>query len=231
MSAVLELFDVREPFAPPPTAKVDAPPKPMVAVYLRVSTEDQNTDLQRSELLAQANFRGWEPIIYEDQGISGANFDRPALNRLLADADAGRVKVIMAWKLDRIGRSTQHLAEIINRLLRAEVGLVVASQGIDTSAGSMNPASKLQLNVLAAVAEFERDLIRERTKAGMKAAKARGVKFGRETVVTEAQRTQAKEILQHNPDTSVTSLSKRLGLSLGTASRLRGLLIKAYFLK
>ena len=78
----------------------------------------------------------------------------------------------MAWKLDRIGRSTQHLAEIINRLLKADVGLVVPSQGIDTSAGSMNPASKLQLNVLAAVAEFERDLIRERTKAGMKAAKA-----------------------------------------------------------
>jgi DNA invertase Pin-like site-specific DNA recombinase len=85
----------------------------------------------------------------------------------------------------------------------------------------MNPASKLQLNVLAAVAEFERDLIRERTKAGMKAAKARGVKFGRETVVTEAQRSLAQEILQLNPDTSVTSLSKQLGLSLGTASRLR----------
>jgi len=231
MSAVLELFDVREPFAPPPTAKVDAPPKLMVAVYLRVSTEDQNTDLQRSELLTQASLRGWTPVIYEDHGMSGADFDRPALNQLLADADAGRLKVIMAWKLDRIGRSTQHLAEIINRLLKAEVGLVVPSQGIDTSAGSMNPASKLQLNVLAAVAEFERDLIRERTKAGLRAAKARGVRLGRETVVTEAQRAIAQEILQHNPDTSVTSLSKRLGLSLGTASRLKGLLIKAYFLK
>jgi DNA invertase Pin-like site-specific DNA recombinase len=173
------------------------------------------------ELLAQAKFRGWEPIIYEDQGISGANFDRPALNRLLADADAGRVKVIMAWKLDRIGRSTQHLAGIINRLLKAEVGLVVPSQGIDTSAGSMNPASKLQLNVLAAVAEFERDLIRERTKAGMKAARDRGIKFGRGTVVTEEQRTLAKEILELNPDTSATSLSKQLGLSLGTANRLK----------
>ena len=222
MSA-LELFDLRATIAPPAKPKPEAPAKPQVGIYLRVSTEDQNTDMQRSELLAQANQRGWEPIIYEDQGISGANFDRPALNRLLADADAGRVKVIMAWKLDRIGRSTQHLAGIINRLLKAEVGLVVPSQGIDTSAGSMNPASKLQLNVLAAVAEFERDLIRERTKAGMKAAKARGVKFGRETVVTEAQRTQAQGILRHNPDTSVTSLSKHLGLSLGTASRLKRL--------
>jgi predicted site-specific integrase-resolvase len=118
MNQVLDLFDVREIISPSTTAKVDAPLKPKVAVYLRVSTDDQNTDLQRVELLAQAKFRGWEPIIYEDQGISGANFDRPALNRLLADADAGRVKVIMAWKLDRIGRSTQHLAGIINRLFR-----------------------------------------------------------------------------------------------------------------
>jgi len=223
MSA-LDLFDLRATITPPSKPKPEAPAKPNVGVYLRVSTEDQNTDLQRVELLAQAKFRGWEPIIFEDQGISGANFDRPALNRLLTDADAGRIKVIMAWKLDRIGRSTQHLAGIINRLLKAEVGLVVPSQGIDTSAGSMNPASKLQLNVLAAVAEFERDLIRERTKAGMKAAKARGVKFGRETVVTEAQRSLAQEILQLNPDTSVTSLSKQLGLSLGTASRLKALL-------
>jgi DNA invertase Pin-like site-specific DNA recombinase len=227
MNQVLDLFDVRETFSPTPTAKAEAPAKSKVAVYLRVSTEDQNTDLQMSELLAQAKLRDWEPIIYEDQGISGANFDRPALNRLLADADAGRIKVIMAWKLDRIGRSTQHLAGIINQLLRAEVGLVVPSQGIDTSAGSMNPASKLQLNVLAAVAEFERDLIRERTKAGMKAAKARGVRFGRETVVTEAQRVLAKEILQLNPDTSVTSLSKQLKLSLGTASRLKTLIFNS----
>ena len=221
MSELLELFDVRELFAPPPTAKVDAPPKPMVAVYLRVSTEDQNTDLQRSELLAQANFRGWEPIIYEDQGISGANFDRPALNRLLADADAGRVKVIMAWKLDRIGRSTQHLAEIINRLLKAEVGLVVPSQGIDTSAGSMNPASKLQLNVLAAVAEFERDLIRERTKAGMKVAKDKGIHCGRPSVVKGEKRELAKALLAQHPEMGIRELARHLGINPGTAFRLR----------
>ena len=177
-----------------------------------------------SELLAQAKLRDWEPVIYEDQGISGANFDRPALNRLLADADAGRIKVIMAWKLDRIGRSTQHLAAIINRLLRAEVGLVVPSQGIDTSAGSMNPASKLQLNVLAAVAEFERDLIRERVRAGMKAAKDRGVRFGRETVVTADQRGRGLRILEDFPGISVTRFARELGLSLGTGSRLKTLL-------
>ena len=100
MTQVLELFSletrVGDSCPPPAKPKVEAPQRPKVAIYLRVSTDDQNTDLQMSELLAQAKFRDWEPVIYEDQGISGANFDRPALNRLLADADAGQIKVIMA---------------------------------------------------------------------------------------------------------------------------------------
>jgi DNA invertase Pin-like site-specific DNA recombinase len=227
MNEVLELFDTVQAFRPlnPDPPQIQAPAEPQVAVYMRVSTEDQNTDLQRSELLAQAKFRGWEPIIYEDQGISGANFDRPALNRLLADADAGRIKVIMAWKLDRIGRSTQHLAGIINRLLKAEVGLVVPSQGIDTSAGSMNPASKLQLNVLAAVAEFERDLIRERTKAGMKVAKDRGIHCGRPSVVRGEKREFAKALLAQHPEMGVRELARHLGINPATAMRLKNKLL------
>ena len=181
------------------------------AIYTRVSTADQNTDMQLAELRTFASNRGWETIVYEDHGMSGAKADRPALEQMLADADAGRIKVIMAWKLDRIGRSTQHLAGIINRLLKADVGLVVPSQGIDTSFGSMNPASKLQLNVLAAVAEFERDLIRERTKAGMKAAKARGVKIGRHTIVTEWQLQTVKTLVDTCDYVTVRSMAKRLG--------------------
>ena len=191
------------------------------AIYLRVSTEDQNTDLQRNELEVFAKNRGWETEIYEDHGISGAKFDRPGLDRMLADADARRVDIVMSWKLDRIGRSTQHLAGIINRLLKADVGLVVPSQWIDTSFGSMNPACKLQLNVLAAVAEFERDLIRERTKAGMKAAKARGSKIGRLTVVQAWQYDSAKLLVSTSNLVTITEMAKRLGLSLGTASRLK----------
>ena len=131
-----------------------------VGIYARVSTEDQDTELQERELVAEAKKRGWVHFVYKDQGISGAKFNRPMLNTLLTHIREGRIQVVLAWKLDRIGRSTQHLAEIINILLEANCGLVVPSQGIDTSAGSINPASKLQLNVLAAVAEFERDLIR-----------------------------------------------------------------------
>lgn len=192
-----------------------------VAVYMRVSTDDQTTAMQKSELLSQATSRGWSPIVYEDQGVSGANFDRPALTRLLADIEAGKIRIIMTWKLDRIGRSTQHLAEIINKLLKANVGLVVTSQGIDTSAGSINSASKLQLNVLAAVAEFERDMIRERTKAGMKAARSRGVHCGRPTVIGNEQKQAAQDLLKKNLRLGTRELARILSLDPGTAYRLK----------
>lgn len=192
-----------------------------VAIYTRVSTDDQDTALQTTELLEYAKKRGWDPVMYEDHGISGAKFDRPALNRMIADVQSGSVDLVLTWKLDRMGRSTQHLAGIINMLLEADVGLVVPTQGIDTSAGSINPASKLQLNVLAAVAEFERDLIRERTKAGMRAAKSKGVLLGRRTIVTEEQLAHAKMLVAAGNDVTTRHIARAVGVSRGTAWRLK----------
>ena len=192
-----------------------------VGIYARVSTEDQDTELQERELVAEAKKRGWVHFVYKDQGISGAKFNRPMLNTLLTHIREGRIQVVLAWKLDRIGRSTQHLAEIINILLEANCGLVVPSQGIDTSAGSINPASKLQLNVLAAVAEFERDLIRERTKAGMKVAKDKGIHCGRPSVVRGEKREFAKALLAQHPEIGIRELARHLGINPGTAHRLK----------
>ena len=190
-------------------------------IYVRVSTDDQDTELQERDLKLEAERRGWAPYVYKDQGVSGAKFNRPLLTELLNHIREGRIQVVMAWKLDRIGRSTQHLAGIINILLEANVGLVVPTQGIDTSAGSINPASKLQLNVLAAVAEFERDLIRERTKAGMKVAKDKGIHCGRPTVVRGEKRELAKALLAHNPNIGIREFGRHLGLNPGTAWRLK----------
>lgn len=190
-----------------------------VGIYVRVSTEEQGTELQERELIANAEKRGWVPIVYKDQGISGAKFNRPKLNLLLSHVRGGSIQVVMAWKLDRIGRSTQHLAEIINILLEANCSLVVPSQGIDTS--MINPASKLQLNVLAAVAEFERDLIRERTKAGMKVAKDRGIHCGRPSVVRGEKRELAKALLTEHPEMGVRELARHLDINPGTALRLK----------
>ena len=114
---------------------------------------------------------------YHLDKASGAVFSREGLDALLTDVRTGRVDVLAVYKLDRIGRSLQHLAQLIGEFESHGTALIATSQGIDTSEG--NPAGRLQMHVLAAVAEFERSVIRDRINAGLAAAKERGVKLGR----------------------------------------------------
>jgi DNA invertase Pin-like site-specific DNA recombinase len=147
------------------------------ALYVRVSTDGQTTDSQEHELRAYCERRGWREVqIYSDQ-ISGAKFVRPGLDALMAAIRAGKIERVVVFKLDRLGRSLPHLALLLAELERNGVALIATSQGIDTS--NSNPVGRLQMNVLMAVAEFEREIIRERVNAGLAAAKARGVKLGR----------------------------------------------------
>jgi len=146
-------------------------------MYVRVSTSDQSTDSQEHELNAYCERRGWRDLhIYSDQ-LSGAKFVRPGLDALMAAVRAGKIERVVVFKLDRLGRSLPHLALILDELQRHGVALIATSQGIDTS--NSNPVGRLQMNVLMAVAEFEREIIRERVNAGLAAARARGVKLGR----------------------------------------------------
>lgn len=148
-----------------------------VAIYTRVSTDRQTADSQLLELRSFCSRRGWnDPTEYHDT-ISGAKFSRIGLEQLMAAVRRGRVQVVVCFKLDRLGRSLAHLAQIVAELNSHGVALVCTSQGIDTS--DSNPAGRLQLGVLMAVAEFEREIIRERVKAGLQAARARGTKLGR----------------------------------------------------
>src|SRR5436190_12483015 len=147
------------------------------AIYVRVSTGGQRTDSQEQELRRYCRQRGWKnPVLHADK-ISGARTSRPELNRLLQDIRGGRVRRLVIYKLDRLGRSLTHLALILDEINRLKVPLIASSQGIDTS--EENPAGKLQLGVLMAVAEFERGIIRERVNAGIAAARERGQTFGR----------------------------------------------------
>jgi DNA invertase Pin-like site-specific DNA recombinase len=149
-----------------------------VAVYGRVSTDTQNHSSQLREVHAYIR-RRWpkaEVREYLDKA-SGAKFSREGLDSLMVDVRRDRVDVIAVYKLDRLGRSLQHLAQIIGELGAHETALVATSQGIDTS--DTNPAGRLQMHVLAAVAEFERSVIIERINAGLAAARARGAKLGR----------------------------------------------------
>jgi DNA invertase Pin-like site-specific DNA recombinase len=134
------------------------------ALYARVSTVDQKCEMQIRELKEDLARRGWDPWMYVD--MESTRKRRPELERLLADAAAGKLHCVVVWKLDRFGRSVQELCANIAALDRAGVRFLVPSQGIDTD--KRNPTSRLLLHVLAAIAEFERDLIQERVASGIK---------------------------------------------------------------
>ena len=138
------------------------------ALYARVSTVDQKCEMQIRDLKEDLARRGWDPWMYVD--TESTRKRRPELERLLTDAAAGKLHCVVVWKLDRFGRSVQELCANIAALDRAGVRFMVPSQGIDTD--KRNPTSRLLLHVLAAIAEFERDLIQERVQSGLKTYRA-----------------------------------------------------------
>jgi DNA invertase Pin-like site-specific DNA recombinase len=149
-----------------------------VGIYIRVSTDGQTTANQRRELEAVAARSGWEVVgIYEDAGISGANGreKRPGFDRLLKDATARQVDMIAAWSVDRLGRSLQHLVGFLNELQALGCDLYLHQQALDTS----TPSGRAMFQMCGVFAEFERAMIVDRVKAGLKRAKAAGVEMGR----------------------------------------------------
>jgi DNA invertase Pin-like site-specific DNA recombinase len=149
------------------------------AIYMRVSKSDgtQKTDSQEFEIKRFCLARGWKNLeIYADKA-SGVKTTRPALEKMMQNLRTGKIERVVVYKLDRCGRSLTHLCLLIDEMNRLGVPLVCTSQGIDTSEN--NPCAKFQLDVLKAVCEFERNLIRERVNSGLAAAKARGVVLGR----------------------------------------------------
>lgn len=145
------------------------------AIYVRVSTTEQDTGLQEAELKEYCERRGWEPILYRDRGQSGAKQERPALNSLLSDLRKRKLDVILVWSLDRLARSLKQLLTISEECKSLGVDLVSLKQSIDTTL----PAGRLTFQILGAVAEFERELLRERVKAGMAQARREGKRIGR----------------------------------------------------
>lgn len=150
------------------------------AIYLRVSTREQSTAPQLAELQTVAARAGWEIVeIYEDAGISGAKGrdQRPAFDRLLKDATRRRFDIVMAWSVDRLGRSLQHLVVTLADLQAAGIDLYLRQQAVDTT----TPSGRALFQMLGVFAEFERGMIRERVQAGVDRARADGKRLGRPT--------------------------------------------------
>jgi putative DNA-invertase from lambdoid prophage Rac len=133
-------------------------------IYTRVSTADQNPELQLRELQEYANRQSWPVVETYQDVMSGAKSSRPALNRLMADAQARKFDCLLVWKLDRFGRSLVDCLNNIRILEENGVRFIAVTQNLDTDV--KKPASRFLLHVLGAAAEFERSLIRERTRAG-----------------------------------------------------------------
>ncbi len=185
----------------------------MLIGYARISKADgsQSLDLQRDALAAAGVLPG---RLYEDRA-SGARDDRPGLEACLRALREGDVLVV--WKLDRLGRNLAHLVNTVRDLSDRGIGLrVLTGQGaeIDTT----TPAGRLIFGIFATLAEFERDLIRERTMAGLAAARARGRKGGRKFALTKAQVRLAQAAMA-NRDTSVATLAAELGIKPVTLYR------------
>lgn len=149
----------------------------MTAVlYARVSTQDQTCENQLIELRRYCAARGWQVRReFVDTGISGSKDRRPALDDLLRDARRRRFDVLVCWRLDRLGRSLRHLVMTLEELQALGIGFVSLGEGIDMS----TPAGRLQLHILAALAEFERSRIQERVRAGLARVRAQGKRLGR----------------------------------------------------
>jgi DNA invertase Pin-like site-specific DNA recombinase len=167
--------------------------------------------MQLRELREYVSRRGWECVgEYVDTGWSGAKASRPQLDRLMADARMRRFDAVVVWKLDRWGRSVANCLASIQELTKLGVRWIAITQNLDTD--ESNPMSRFMLTIMAAVAEFEREMIRERVRAGMKAAKHRGKKCGRPKAVFDRQ--AAVELRASG--LSVREIAQRLGVGKGT---------------
>jgi DNA invertase Pin-like site-specific DNA recombinase len=185
-----------------------------IAIYARVSTVNhgQNPEMQLEEIREYAARRGWTVVgEYVDVGISGSKASRPQLDRMIRDAHLRRYDAVVVWKLDRLGRSLKHLVTTIEDLAAYGVSFVSLRDNLDLS----TPAGRLMLHIIGAMAEFERELIRERVSAGIQAARKRGVRLGRPR--TYINPDKIREL--RSAGVPWRAIAKRLGVGTGTACR------------
>ena len=176
----------------------------MLVGYARISTTDQNLDLQRDALKAAGCERTFTDT------ASGAKTERPGLTQLLKESRQGDTLVV--WKLDRLGRSLPHLVETVREMEAQGIGFKSLQENIDTTTSG----GKLIFHIFASLAEFERDLIREWTNAGLSAARARGRRGGRPRGVMDTNKQKAALALKNDTSRSVSEICEILGVSRNT---------------
>lgn len=189
-----------------------------VALYARVSTDGQSVENQLQELESVAAKEGWEVVQrFIDKGISGSKGrdERPAFDALCRGIVRRQFDVVAAWSVDRLGRSLQDLVAFLNELHSKHTNLYLHKQGIDTT----TPAGKLLFQMLGVFAEFERSMIVERVKAGLKRARAEGKVLGRPRVSVAVE---AKVVALRNQGLGMRAIARELGIGNCTVQRIVG---------
>lgn len=184
------------------------------AIYSRVSTvgHGQSPEMQLLELREFAARRGWEVVgEYVDAGVSGAKERRPQLDRLMADCRKRHVDAVLVYRYDRFARSLRHLVNALADFDALGISFVSLHEGVDTT----TPNGRLVFGIFASIAEFERELIRQRVLSGLAVARARGVRLGRPRVSVDAALIAALRAR----GASLRDISARLGVSRGTVAR------------
>ena len=186
-----------------------------VGIYCRVSTDGQSVDLQVNELREYAARREWIVIDeYLDVGVSGAKESRPALNRMMLDARQRKFDILLVWKIDRFGRSLKHLVNSLAELENLGVAFVSLRDSLDLSSS----AGRLMAQLLGAISEFERSLITERVRAGIRNARNKGGRLGRPPLEVDGGRIARLRA----SGASLRAISEQLGMSLGSVHRALG---------
>jgi DNA invertase Pin-like site-specific DNA recombinase len=191
-------------------------PNRRVALYLRVSTVEQDVTNQRRELEAVARRHGWRVVaVFSDNGVSGAKgrAERPGLDELMKAVARRDIDVVAAWSVDRLGRSLQGLLDVLMEFRAKEIDLYLHQQGIDTS----TPAGKAMYQMLGVFAEFEREMIRERVLAGMARARSQGRHLGRPRVDADVE-AAVKATLASG--TGIIKTANLHGVGVGTVQRI-----------
>jgi DNA invertase Pin-like site-specific DNA recombinase len=187
-------------------------------IYVRVSTDEQSVENQEAELRATAERMGHEIVaVYRDKGFSGAKGrnGRPGFNAMHRDAARRRFDMVMAWSVDRLGRSLQDLVAFLSELHALKIELYLHQQGLDTT----TPAGKAMFQMMGVIAEFERTLIQERVRAGMARAKREGKHVGRPTIAPELEeRIRAALAVPGRPGVRV--IARQFGVNPGTVQRI-----------
>ncbi|HXS06272.1 MAG TPA: recombinase family protein [Rhizomicrobium sp.] len=189
-----------------------------VCLYVRVSTDHQTVENQILELTAIAERRGWQIVAtYSDAGISGAKGrdKRPGLDQMLNEAKRRKFDVVMTAAIDRLGRSLVDLLHTIQELEACGVDMFIDKQAIDTT----TPMGKLIFQVCGAFAEFERSMIRQRVRAGLKRAVKDGVRLGRPSGLTPAKENRVREMLAQG--IGIARAAKKVGIGTGTAQKIK----------